>query len=127
MYTAITEGVKVCVEAEYQPQYSNPPSQYVFTYRITIENQSDFTVKLLRRHWFIFDSCGLISEVEGEGVVGLQPVIAPGALHRYSSACHLTTDIGKMRGFFIMEKHLEGTTFKVAIPEFVMIEPSRLN
>jgi ApaG protein len=127
MFTAITQGVKVSVETFYQSEYSNPPTHYVFTYRITIENQSDFTVKLLRRHWYIHDSAGVVTEVEGEGVIGQQPVIAPGQKHQYASACHLTSDIGKMRGSYLMEKLLSGTTFRVAIPEFVLIEPSRLN
>lgn len=56
MVTEITQGVKVSVETEYQPEYSSPSQyHYVFTYRIAIENQSDNTIQLLRRHWFIHD------------------------------------------------------------------------
>ena len=71
MVTEITQGIKVTVETEYQPAYSSPTQyHYVFTYRITIENQSDHTIQLMRRHWHIFDAGFTMREVEGEGVVG---------------------------------------------------------
>ena len=76
MITNITEGVKISVETFYQPDYSQPlNAEYMFAYRIIIQNESEFTVKLLRRHWYIFDSNGALREVEGEGVIGQQPVI----------------------------------------------------
>ena len=72
----ISEGVKVSVETFYQPDYSNPlQSEFMFAYRITLENHNVFPVKLHRRHWHIFDSNGSNREVEGEGVVGVQPTI----------------------------------------------------
>lgn len=78
MVSKISEGVEISVETFYQADYSNPlNSEYMFAYRITIENHNNFTVKLLRRHWFIFDSNGEHREVEGEGVVGVQPVLKP--------------------------------------------------
>ena len=74
MTSMISEGVEVSVESFYQPDYSNPISaEFMFAYRITIENHNQFPVKLLRRHWHIFDSNGQNREVEGEGVVGVQP------------------------------------------------------
>jgi len=74
MANKISEGVEVSVETFYQPDYSNPLSgEYMFAYRITIENHNNFSVKLHRRHWHIFDSNGSYREVEGEGVVGVQP------------------------------------------------------
>ena len=64
MVTEITEGVKVSVVTEYQPEYSSPvQSHYVFTYKIKIENHSEFTIQLLRRHWYIHDANGILREV----------------------------------------------------------------
>ncbi len=128
MIAEITQGIKVSVETEYQPSYSSP-SQYhfVFTYRITIENQSEFTIQLLRRHWHIFDAGFLAREVEGEGVVGQQPVLEPGQSHQYVSGCNLKSGIGKMVGTYKMERVVDGATFEVNVPEFTMVAPMRLN
>ncbi|MBC8111938.1 MAG: Co2+/Mg2+ efflux protein ApaG [Verrucomicrobia bacterium] len=128
MVAQITEGVKVSVVTEYQPEYSSPlQAHFVFAYKILIENCSDQTVQLLRRHWFIYDANGTIREVEGEGVIGQQPVLEPGEVHEYVSGCNLKTNIGKMKGTYLMERILDGKQFKVAIPEFTMISPYRLN
>ena len=128
MIAQITQGVKVTVETEYQPSYSSPSQyHYVFTYRITIENQSDFTIQLLRRHWYIHDAGFTPREVEGEGVVGQQPVLEPGQVHQYVSGCNLKSGLGKMVGTYLMEKVVDGTTFRVQIPEFTMVAPLRLN
>ena len=128
MVTEITQGIKVTVETEYQPSYSSPSQyHYVFTYRITIENQSDHTIQLLRRHWQIFDAGLVKREVEGEGVVGQQPVLEPGQSHQYVSGCNLKSGIGKMKGVFTMEKLVDGKIIKVTIPEFTMVAPFKLN
>lgn len=128
MIAEITQGVKVSVETEYQPSYSSPSQyHYVFTYRITIENQSDFTIQLMRRHWHIHDAGFQPREVEGEGVVGQQPVLEPGQSHQYVSGCNLKSGIGKMVGTYLMERVVDGTSFKVNIPEFIMVAPLRLN
>jgi ApaG protein len=128
MVTAITQGVKVSVLSEYQPEHSSPwQSHFVFSYKIRVENQSDYTVQLLRRHWHIFDSDGTMRQVEGEGVVGQQPVLEPNEAYEYVSGCNLNTSIGKMAGTYLMERLLDGKQFKVQIPEFVMIVPYRLN
>ena len=83
MVSLISEGVEVSVETFYQQDYSNPmQSEYMFAYRIAIENHNSFPVKLHRRHWYIFDSTGSTREVEGEGVVGVQPVLSPGEKYR---------------------------------------------
>lgn len=126
--TAITEGVQVSVETNYQPEYSSPTQlHYVFTYRITIENHSNYTVKLLRRHWFIHDANNTIREVEGEGVVGQQPILEPGQVHQYVSGCNLRSGLGKMHGTYLMEKVVDGSHFEVVIPEFTMVVPYLLN
>jgi ApaG protein len=128
MDTTTTQGVKVTVTTNYLPDYSSPGQQhYVFAYKINIENNSEFTVKLLRRHWFIHDSNGIVREVEGEGVVGQQPVLEPGESHEYVSGCNLKTGIGKMRGTYLMERLVDGKQFQVIIPEFVLIVPYKLN
>jgi ApaG protein len=128
MVTEITDGVKVSVITEYQPEYSSPiQSHYVFTYKIRIENSSDFTVQLLRRHWYIHDANGTLREVEGEGVVGQQPVLEPGESHEYVSGCNLKTGIGKMRGTYLMKRVVDGRKFDAKVPEFTMIVPFRLN
>lgn len=128
MIAEVTQGVKVTVETEYQPSYSNPAQHhFVFTYRITIENQSEFTVQLLRRHWHINDAAFEAREVEGEGVVGQQPVLEPGQSHQYVSGCNLKSGMGKMAGSYLMERVMDGSRFNVTIPEFIMIAPMRLN
>ncbi|HEY5690568.1 MAG TPA: Co2+/Mg2+ efflux protein ApaG [Cyclobacteriaceae bacterium] len=128
MVTEITQGIKVTVETEYQPSYSSPSQyHYVFTYRITIENQSDFTIQLLRRHWKIADAGFNLREVDGEGVVGQQPVLEPNQSHHYVSGCNLKSGMGKMAGTYLMERIVDGFRFEVAVPEFHMIAPLRLN
>lgn len=128
MVTEITQGIKVSVETEYQPGYSSPSQyHYVFTYRITIENQSEYTIQLLRRHWHINDAGFMSREVEGEGIVGQQPILEPGQSHQYVSGCNLKSGIGKMHGTYLMERIMDGTKLQVNIPAFTMIAPLRLN
>lgn len=128
MVTEITQGIKVSVETEYQPEYSNPENKhYVFTYRVSIENHSEYTVQLLRRKWLISESDGSRKQVEGEGVVGQQPVLEPGEGHQYVSGAHLKTGFGKMWGNYEVERMLDGDMLQVAIPEFNLIVPYRMN
>ncbi|EDM36332.1 ApaG [Pedobacter sp. BAL39] len=128
MVTAITQGIKISVETGYQDHNSNPENDhFMFAYRINIENLSDYSIQLMRRQWFIFDSNGTQKEVEGEGVVGLQPVIQPGESHAYISGCHLNSDMGSMSGTYLMQRLADGTEFTVDIPEFNLIVPYRLN
>ena len=128
MVTKITDGVKVSVETVYQSEYSNPANEhFMFAYQITIENLGDFTVQLMRRHWTIFDSNGTIHEVEGEGVVGEQPVIEPGQSHEYVSGCNLKTDMGSMKGSYQMRRLMDNQLIEVNIPEFHLITPYKLN
>ncbi len=128
MVTEITEGIKVSVEVEYQSDYSSPSkSHYVFTYHISIENNSNYTIKLLRRYWQIHDAGYTMREVEGEGVIGKQPVIEPGQSHEYVSGCNLKSGIGKMKGTYLMERLVDGKQLRVTIPEFIMTAPYRSN
>ncbi len=128
MVFQISEGVKVSVETYYQPDYSNPvASEFMFAYRITIENNNTFPVKLLQRHWNIFDSNGSYKEIDGEGVVGVQPVILPGDQYQYVSGCNLKTEMGKMEGSYTMENLHTKKQFNVRIPMFEMIAPFKAN
>lgn len=128
MVQQVTEGVSITVETFYQPAQSNPVgSEFLFAYRITIENLSDVPVKLLRRHWFINDSNGSLREVEGEGVVGQQPIIESGQSYQYVSAANLRSEIGKMYGTYQMENMYNKKLITVHIPEFQLIAPSKLN
>lgn len=128
MISEITHGVKVIVETFYQREHSDPlRGQYVFAYRITIQNESEHTIQLLRRRWHIFDSIGEYKTVEGEGVVGRQPVIEPGDYHQYVSGCNLQSEIGAMKGTYQMLRISDGKLFEVVIPEFVLVVPEKLN
>jgi ApaG protein len=128
MANKISEGMEVSVETFYQPDYSNPISgEYMFAYRITIENHNNFSVKLQRRHWHIFDSNGSYREVEGEGVVGVQPILQPGERYQYVSGCNLRTEMGKMYGSYTMENLNNKKSFEVNIPIFEMIVPFKMN
>lgn len=101
----VTYDIKVSVETFYQQQYSKPlNNEFFFAYRITIYNGGLHNVKLLRRHWFIFDSNSISREVEGEGVIGQQPILHPGESHQYVSGCNLRTEMGKMHGTYLMER-----------------------
>lgn len=128
MVTQSTAGISISVECIYQPQYSNPDNMhFMFAYRITIKNSSDYTVKLLNRHWDIFDSLGNHKQVDGEGVVGEQPILAPGESHQYVSGCNLQSEIGYMEGFFTMIREVDTMLFQVKIPRFNLIAAYRLN
>jgi ApaG protein len=122
MVSAITKGIQVSVETTYQPDFSNPQQHhYVFTYKVRIDNKSSHTVHLLRRRWEIFDAAESRKIVEGEGVVGQQPILEPGESHTYVSGCNLKSGIGKMRGTFVLEKLRNGELMEVEIPEFQLI------
>ena len=128
MVSNITKGVKVMVENYYQEEYSNPlNSEFTFAYRITIENNSNHTIQLLRRHWYIMDANQTLREVEGEGVVGAQPILRPGEKFKYQSWCPLNTEVGKMHGTFLMQRMDNEEEFRVHIPEFHLICPARMS
>ena len=128
MVSLISEGVEVSVETFYQQDYSNPmQSEYMFAYRIAIENHNSFPVKLHRRHWYIFDSTGSTREVEGEGVVGVQPVLSPGEKYQYVSGCNLRTEMGRMHGTYQMENLNNKKIIEVNIPAFEMFVPFKNN
>lgn len=128
MVSKISEGVQISVETFYQAEYSNVANnEYMFAYRVNVENTNNFPVKLLYRHWFIFDSNGTTREVEGEGVIGVQPVINPGESYQYVSGCNLASEIGRMRGDYLFENVYNKKQFSAIIPSFEMLVPFKLN
>ena len=128
MNSIITYGIEISVKTHYYAPQSNPKhNHYFFVYEITITNKSDYTVKLLKRHWDITDGFGEKREVDGEGVVGEMPTIEPGYSFSYKSGCDFATEIGKMSGYYIMKKLVDQSEFNVLIPEFVMVLPAKLN
>ncbi len=128
MTTQTTSGVKISVESTFQSEYSNPENEhFMFAYRITIENLGEYTVQLLRRHWNIFDSIGINKQVDGDGVVGEQPILAPGEIHQYVSGCNLKSDMGFMEGYYEMIREMDNSIFHVHIPRFILMANYRLN
>ncbi len=117
-YHATTEGIRITVRPIYLDGQSDALAhKFVFAYFIRIDNQTQQQVQLLRRHWFINHGGGKTEEVEGEGVVGKQPVITPDGSHEYNSFCILETMEGSMRGTYLMQR-ADGSTFEVVIPPF---------
>ena len=119
-YAATTGNITVTVRPVYLDGQSNHiEHKFVFAYFIRIENNSTEQVQLMRRHWFITNSRGDVQEVEGEGVIGRQPVIPPGGVHEYSSFCVLETFEGTMEGTYLMERP-GGDHFPATIPRFIL-------
>ena len=128
MSALVTHGIKISVEAQYERGHSDPGvSRYIFSYHVTIENTSEFTVQLLRRYWLIKASDCSIREVEGDGVIGQQPILEPGSIHSYSSWCPLNSPLGKMSGTYTMIRTIDNKEIVVQIPEFRLITDFILN
>jgi len=133
-YSAETRGIRVRVASFYLEDQSVPESRrYMWAYRIVIENRGNRTVQLLRRTWEITDATGRTFRVEGDGVVGEQPVLEPGEAFEYTSGTPLETPSGFMVGWYHMVAHGEGPAvalaavaaepFDVAIPAFSLDSP----
>lgn len=128
METLITQGVEITVETYYQQGYAKQHnSEHVFAYRITITNHNPFIVQLLSRKWKITDSNRSIRLVEGEGVVGRQPVLYPNDSYQYISGVNFDTPIGKMEGSYTFENKGNGSFFDALVPAFKMEAPVLLN
>ncbi len=127
MPSSVTNGVRIDVDAFYLPDQSDPVTdRYVFAYRVRITNESGGAVQLMRRHWYIDDRTGEIREVEGEGVVGEQPVMDPGESHEYTSGAVLGAPLGSMRGSYEMHRD-DGSIFEAEIPCFDLEMPRTLH
>ena len=127
MSEAITRGIRVEAEATYDEQRSDPAQgHYFFSYRIRLENLGEETAQLLARHWVITDGNGHVEQVRGPGVVGEQPVLAPGASFEYVSFCPLPTDVGTMQGSYQMRTST-GELFDAEIAPFTLAAPQLIN
>lgn len=123
-HAATTHGVTVRVSVSYLPEQSEPArGRWFWAYHIRIENEGVGAVQLLTRHWIITDGRGARHSVEGEGVVGEQPLIEPGASFDYVSGCPLATPSGAMQGAYRMVGE-DGVVFDADIPRFVLTAPT---
>ncbi len=128
VYKKITNGILVTVRSRFLEEESSiEESQYYHAYEISIQNRSDETVQLLTRHWEIFDSIMGYRDVDGAGVVGEQPVLAPGEHFKYVSLCPLQSTFGTMSGFYTFKRLSDEAAIEVIIPEFDLIFPAVLN
>ena len=128
MVQQVTQGIKVSVETKFEGTfYKNYKMQYGFGYSVTIENQGKDVVQLTARHWRISDALNNVEVVEGEGVIGVKPVLQPGEKHSYSSGCLLLSPFGSMRGYYHMVNFTTTRKFRVAIPSFKLSAPFSMN
>ena len=117
-YVATTKDIRVTVRPVYLDNQSDYfEKRFVFGYFIRIENESLDEVQLLRRRWVISEAYGKVQEVEGDGVIGQQPILKPGGAHQYRSYCVLNTMEGVMEGHYLMQR-ANGERFRVVIPRF---------
>jgi ApaG protein len=127
MSDTTTRGVRVEVEPIYLEHQSEPKSGlWMFAYNVTITNGSADSVQLVSRHWIITDANGRVEEVRGPGVIGEQPVLAPGEVFRYTSGCPLPTAMGTMHGSYQMLTRA-GERFDALIAPFTLAEPYTVN
>lgn len=123
-HAAMTVGVTVRVSVNFMPEHSRMEAgRWFWVYHIRIENHREDVVQLRTRHWRITDSRGMVNMVDGEGVVGETPRLAPGATHDYVSGCELTTHMGAMEGHYTFAR-ADGALFEVAIPHFPLAAPA---
>ena len=123
-HVAITHGVTVRVAVNFMPEQSRVGAgRWFWVYHIRIENDRQDTIQLKTRHWRITDSNGMVNIVDGEGVVGETPRLAPLAAHDYVSGCELQTNFGSMEGFYSFDL-ADGEKLEVAIPYFPLAAPA---
>lgn len=128
MTKTLTHDIEISVVSKYLPEQSSPKDNlYFFIYFITIENKGSQSVQLIKRHWEIFDSINDLRTVDGIGVVGETPVIEPGETFEYNSGCNLVSEIGYMKGHYIMKRLIDNSEINVTIPQFNLIVPAKLN
>ncbi len=124
---AVTRGIRVHVEPQFDPTRSRPAENlWFFLYTVTIRNESSETVQLISRHWIITDEEDRVEEVKGPGVVGELPVLAPNESFSYTSGCPLPTATGTMHGTYRMVTQ-DGEELDVEIAPFTLSEPYVVN
>ena len=120
-------AIGIEVDTRYLEDQSQPDARrYVFAYTIRIRNEGAVPAQLLGRHWIITDADGQVQEVDGDGVVGEQPHLAPGEAFQYTSGAVLETDLGVMQGSYRMLAD-DGTRFEAPIPAFTLAVPRTLH
>lgn len=123
-FSATTGQITVRVAVSYLPEQSHPAlGRWFWAYHVRVENHGAMATQLLTRHWRISDAAGQVSEVEGDGVVGEQPLIQPGGSFDYVSGCPLSTPEGSMVGTYMMEM-ADGSQMLAAIPAFPLVAPA---
>ncbi len=123
-HAAMTDGITVRVAVSFLPEQSRiEAGKWFWAYHIRIENHSERAVQLLSRHWRITDGRGAINYVDGDGVVGEQPLLQPGRSHDYVSGCPLMTPTGSMEGHYTFRDEA-GALFEAAIPFFPLTAPA---
>jgi ApaG protein len=122
-YEKSTEGIRVWVQPHFSLADSDPSEgTFVFSYEVSLANDGDESAQLLFRHWLIHDSANGDSVVDGDGVVGEQPLLAPGDRHQYKSFCVLQSPVGYMEGYYTFVRP-DGELFKVDVPRFELNGP----
>ncbi len=120
-------AISVEVKAQYIEEQSQPEDKkYVFAYTIRISNNGEETAKLISRFWQITDSDDRVQEVQGEGVIGEQPVLTPGQSYTYTSGAVIETAAGTMTGHYVMQLD-NGEQFQTPIPTFALVQPQALH
>jgi ApaG protein len=123
LYEKATEGIRVWVRPRFSLAQSDPAEgTFVFSYQVGLANEGGQPAQLLFRHWRIHDAVAGDSLVDGEGVIGQQPLLGPGESHQYSSYCVLRSPVGYMEGYYTFERP-DGTRFKVEVPRFQLSGP----
>lgn len=128
MYSETTDNIRVNVVSHYESLHSDPSRlHFVFSYTINIKNKGNKVVQLLKRYWLIKSADGIIREVEGDGVVGEQPILQPEDSFQYSSWAPITCEIGEMSGNFVMKDINSKEIFKIIVPKFPFVANPILN
>lgn len=122
-YESESDGIRVAVWPQFSQAESNlGQGMFVFFYQVLLSNAGSQPAQLLFRHWRIHDAMGEEQEVDGEGVIGVQPVLPPGGTHEYSSFCVLRSPAGHMEGYYTFVRP-DGVRFRVGIPRFALEAP----
>ncbi|MBL1280697.1 MAG: Co2+/Mg2+ efflux protein ApaG [Fluviicola sp.] len=128
METLITSGVKISVTTQFRQDFSSLSDRvFFFNYRIDIHNANEFNVQLISREWYIFDSLNDAQIVNGDGVIGEQPILIPDDNYTYTSGCELRSELGIMKGFYTFKNLSTDELFQVIVPTFKLEFPGKLN
>ena len=124
---SLAESIQIEVASKFEPEQSDiDTNRYVFSYTVTIKNTASFNVQLLSRRWVVTDGNEKQQEIEGDGVIGKQPVIEPNTSYQYSSGTVLETNVGSMFGHYNMVT-AEGDSFRAQITAFTLAKPNALH